>query len=377
MKHVVILGAGRVGAAIAIDLAKDTGFRVTVADVAESALAKIRARGTIATQQRDLGKASDVAAAIQDADFVVGAVPGFMGFQTLKTVIEAGKDVVDISFFEEDPFRLDELAKAKGVTAIMDCGVAPGCDNLILGYLEKQVDRITRFECLVGGLPTVRTWPFEYKAGFSPIDVLEEYTRPARYVAHGQVITLPALSEPEMIDFPGIGTLEAFNSDGLRSLLHTVDAPFKKEKTLRYPGHIEKMHMLRETGFFSKEPLGFGDARVSPLEMTTRLLFPMWQMEDGDEDFTIMRVIVEGEKDGAKRSFVYDLLDRYDRTTKTTSMARTTGYTCAAAVRMLSNGLYTRKGVSPPEYVGREDGCWEFIRKDLEEHNVVFTEKTT
>lgn len=377
MKHVVILGAGRVGAAIAIDLAKDTGFRVTVADVAESALAKIRARGTIATQQRDLAKASDVAAAIQDADFVVGAVPGFMGFQTFKTVIDVGRPVVDISFFEEDPLQLDELAKSKGVTAIMDCGVAPGCDNLILGYVEKQLDRVTRFECLVGGLPTVRTWPFEYKAGFSPIDVLEEYTRPARYVAHGQVITLPALSEPEMIDFPGIGTLEAFNSDGLRSLLHTVDAPFKKEKTLRYPGHIEKMHMLRETGFFRKEPMAFGDARVSPLDLTTRLLFPMWQMEEGDEDFTIMRVIVEGEKDGARRSHVYDLLDRYDRTTKTTSMARTTGYTCAAAVRMLANGLYTRKGVSPPEYVGREEGCWEFIRKDLEEHNVVFTEKTS
>jgi saccharopine dehydrogenase-like NADP-dependent oxidoreductase len=375
MKHVVVLGSGRVGAAIAIDLAKDAGFRVTVADVAEQALVKIRARGTIATQLRDLCRPSEIAAAVQDADFVVGAVPGYLGYQTLRAVIEAGKPVVDISFFEEDPFRLDELAQAKGVTAIMDCGVAPGCDNLILGHLETRLDRVLRFECLVGGLPTVRTWPYEYKAGFSPIDVLEEYTRPARYVAHGEIITLPALSEPERIDFPGIGTLEAFNSDGLRSLLHTVDAPFKKEKTLRYPGHIEKMHLLRETGFFSKDPIAFGDARVSPLELTTRLLFPMWQMEEGDEDFTLMRVIVEGEKDGARKTHVYDLLDRYDRTTHTTSMARTTGYTAAAAVRMLANGLYTRKGISPPEFVGRTEGCWEFIRRDLEAHGVVFTER--
>lgn len=375
MKQVVILGAGRVGAAIAIDLAKDAGFNVTVADVAEPALVGIRAKGRIATQRRDLAKAAEVRAAIQDADYVVGAVPGFLGFSILKTVIEAGKDAVDISFFEEDPFTLDDLAKAKGVTAIMDCGIAPGCDNLILGYVEQQLDRVTRFECLVGGLPTVRTWPYEYKAGFSPIDVLEEYTRPARYVAHGELVTRPALSEPELIDFPVVGTLEAFNSDGLRSLLHTVDAPFKKEKTLRYPGHIEKMHMLRETGFFRKEPMAFGDARVSPLELTTKLLFPMWQMEEGDEDFTIMRVIVEGVKDGQSRSFTYDLLDRYDRVTQTTSMARTTGYTCAAAVRMLAAGRYTRKGISPPEFVGREAGCWEFIRKDLEEHGVVFVEK--
>jgi lysine 6-dehydrogenase len=375
MKQVVVLGAGRVGAAIAIDLAKDAGFNVTVADVSEPALVAIRAKGRIATQRRDLTRSSEVQAAIQGADYVVGAVPGYMGFETLKTVIGAGKDAVDISFFEEDPFKLDELAKGKGVTAIMDCGIAPGCDNLILGHVERQLDRVTRFECLVGGLPTVRTWPYEYKAGFSPIDVLEEYTRPARYVAHGQVVTLPALSEPELIDFPVVGTLEAFNSDGLRSLLHTVDAPFKKEKTLRYPGHIEKMHMLRETGFFRKEPMAFGDARVSPLELTTKLLFPMWQMEEGDEDFTIMRVIVEGEKDGKARSFVYDLLDRYDRVTRTTSMARTTGYTCTAAIRMLAAGLYPRKGISPPEYVGREHGCWDFIRRDLEERGVVFTEK--
>lgn len=375
MKQVVVLGAGRVGAAIAIDLAKDAGFNVTVADVSEPALVAIRAKGRIATQRRDLTRSSEVQVAIQDADYVVGAVPGYMGFETLKTVIGAGKDAVDISFFEEDPFKLDELAKGKGVTAIMDCGIAPGCDNLILGHVERQLDRVTRFECLVGGLPTVRTWPYEYKAGFSPIDVLEEYTRPARYVAHGQVVTLPALSEPELIDFPVVGTLEAFNSDGLRSLLHTVDAPFKKEKTLRYPGHIEKMHMLRETGFFRKEPMAFGDARVSPLELTTKLLFPMWQMEEGDEDFTIMRVIVEGEKDGKARSFVYDLLDRYDRVTRTTSMARTTGYTCTAAIRMLAAGLYPRKGISPPEYVGREHGCWDFIRRDLEERGVVFTEK--
>ena len=375
MKHVVVLGAGRVGTAIALDLAKDTGFNVTVADVSEPALVQIRAKGRIATQRRDLSRPEEVRAAVQGADYVVGAVPGFMGFNNLRTVIEAGKDAVDISFFEEDPFELDELAKARGVTAIMDCGIAPGCDNMILGHAQRLLDRVVRFECLVGGLPTVRTWPYEYKAGFSPIDVLEEYTRPARYVAHGEVVTLPALSELELVDFPGVGSLEAFNSDGLRSLLRTVDAPYMKEKTLRYPGHVEKMHMLRETGFFRKEPMAFGEARVSPLELTTRLLFPMWQMEEGDEDFTIMRVTVEGVKDGRNRTLVYDLLDHYDRVTRTTSMARTTGYTCAAAVRMLAAGLYPRKGISPPEFVGREEGCWEFIREDLEEHGVVFTEK--
>ena len=372
MQNISILGAGRVGATMALDLARDPAFRVTVADVSETALARLAARD-IGVQTRDLARAEQVREAVQGADLVVGAVPGFMGFQTMKAVLEAGKPMVDISFFEEDPFRLEALARERNLTAIVDCGIAPGCGNMILGALETQLDRVTRFECLVGGLPLVRTWPYEYKAGFSPVDVLEEYTRPARYVAHGKVVTLPALSEPELIDFPGVGTLEAFNTDGLRTLLHTVAAPFKKEKTLRYPGHIEKMRMLRETGLFGRTPMLVGEAMVAPIDLTAKLLFPIWQMEDGDEDFTIMRIIVEGAKDGQFRRHEFNLLDRYDRATGTTSMARTTGYTCTAAVRLVAAGLFQRKGISPPEFVGREGG-WPFIRAELARRGVVFTE---
>ncbi|BDU73078.1 saccharopine dehydrogenase family protein [Mesoterricola silvestris] len=373
MKKICVLGAGRVGATMALDLARDGEFDVTVADRSEKALGRLAERG-LRIQPRELSQASEVRAAVQGADLVVGAVPGFMGFETMRAVLEAGKPIVDISFFPEDPFLLDGLAREKGLIAVMDAGVAPGCDNLIVGDLQRRLDSIENFECYVGGLPAIRTWPFEYKAGFSPVDVVEEYTRPARYVAHGKEIVMPALSEPELMDFPGVGTLEAFNTDGLRSLIHTVDAPFKKEKTLRYPGHIEKMRMLREAGFFGLEPIDVGGVKVAPMDLTTRLLFPMWQMEEDDEDFTVMRVIVDGTKDGKPERHVWDLLDRYDRDTKITSMARSTGYACTATVRLVAAGLYTRKGIAPPEYVGREEGCWEFIRKDLAKHNVTWVE---
>ena len=373
MKQITILGAGRVGSAMALDLARNGEFQVTVADRSEPALALLAARG-VPGRPCDLATPAGVREAVQGADLVVGAVPGFMGFRTMEAVLEAGRPMVDISFFEEDPFRLDALAKAGGLVAVMDSGVAPGCGNLILGDLDRQWDRITRFECLVGGLPVVRTWPFEYKAGFSPVDVLEEYTRPARYVARGEEVVLPALSEPELLDFPGVGTLEAFNTDGLRTLLHTVAAPFKQEKTLRYPGHIEKMRMLREAGFFGRTPVDAGGVQVAPMDLTARLLFPLWQMEEGDEDFTIMRVTVEGLEDGQPRRRVFNLLDRYDRATGTTSMARTTGYTCTAMVRLVASGRYRRAGISPPEFVGREPGCWDFIRTELAARGVVFVE---
>jgi saccharopine dehydrogenase-like NADP-dependent oxidoreductase len=230
---------------------------------------------------------------------------------------------------------------------------------------------------MVGGLPVVRTWPYEYKAVFSPSDVLEEYVRPARFVAHGEVVTLPALSEPELVDFPGVGTLEAFNTDGLRTLLRTSKVPFMKEKTMRYPGHIEKMRMLRETGFFGKEPVEAGGAKVRPMDLTSKLLFRMWQLGDQEEDLTVMRVTVEGEKGGQRVRYDYELLDRYDQTTGTTSMARTTGFTCTAAARLVAQGSYRRTGISPPEFLGRESTCHLFVMQELAKRGVVFRQSVT
>jgi lysine 6-dehydrogenase len=373
MKHVVMLGGGRVGAAMARDLAPD--FKVTVVDLRPDVLAGLAAAG-FGTRKADLGSADAVKSAVDDADIVVGAVPGFMGFQTMRAVLEAGKDIVDISFYEEDPFELDALASSRGLIALMDCGIAPGCGNIILGHLESRLDPVKRWDCLVGGLPAVRTWPYEYKAGFSPIDVIEEYTRPARYVDHGQLVSRPALSEAELVDLPGVGTLEAFNTDGLRTLIRTSTAPFRKEKTLRYPGHIEKMRMLRETGLLSKTPIELNGMPVVPLELTCKLLFPHWQMQEGEADFTVMRVTVEGLEGGRPRTYTYDLLDHYDPKSGTTSMARTTGYTCTAVVRAVAQGRYTRKGISPPEYLGRE-GCWDFIREELAKREVRFTEQVS
>ncbi len=372
MLHVVVLGAGRVGGAMAKDLSPE--FRVTVADRSEAALDRMKQAG-LTIRAADLSSPEAVKAAVADADLVVGAVPGFLGFATAKAVLEAGKPLVDISFFDEDCFELDALAKAQNLTAIVDCGIAPGCHNIILGDLARQWDKVTSFECLVGGLPVIRTWPYEYKAGFSPIDVIEEYTRPSRYVKDGRIVTFPALSEPELLEFDGLGTLESFNTDGLRSILKTFpQVPDMKEKTLRYPGHIEKMRMLRESGFFNKEKIQVGGVAVSPLDLTTALLFPLWFMEEGDEDFTVMRVTVEGEKAGQPVRKQFNLLDRYDRATKTTSMARTTGYSCTAAVRLLASGRFSRKGITPPEYLGQEPGAWDFIRADLAKHGVLFTE---
>jgi len=372
--HVVVLGAGRVGRAIALDLVREGEFTVTAVDASEAVLDRLERVSGLKRKRADLRNRRELTEAIRPADLVVGAVPGQMGFETLKAVIGEGKNAVDISFFEEDARLLDEEARRAGVTVVVDAGIAPGAGNIVLGYLTTVMDRIDRFECLVGGLPVVRQWPYEYKAVFSPSDVIEEYVRPARFVERGEMVVRPALSDPELLDFPGVGTLEAFNTDGLRSLLFTMEIPNMKEKTLRYPGHIEKMRVLRETGFFSKEPLEVGGVKVRPLDVTSRLLFPLWQLTEGEEDVTVMRLTVEGETGGQRVLRIYDLLDRYDPGTRTTSMARTTGYTCTAVARLVASGRYRRPGVSPPEFVGQAPGCYLFVMQELARRGVVFQE---
>ncbi len=370
--RIVVLGAGRVGYAMVRDLASEAGFEITVADVSGAALARLSDLANVTTEVVDLASADAVRAVVAGHDLVVGAVPGPMGFATARAVIEAGVDMVDISFFEEDPFELDGPARERGVMVLTDCGVAPGCSNLILGRMERELDRVDRFSCYVGGLPTVRFQPYEYRAVFSPIDVIAEYTRPSRLVEAGEVVVREALTEVEHLEFAGVGTLEAFNTDGLRSILRTCQVPHMKEKTMRYPGHAEKMRMLRDTGFFSEVPVTVRGVEVRPIDLTAALLFPAWQLQDGEEDVTVMRVEVEGRKDGRGVRTRFDLVDRFDRVGGVTSMARTTGYTCTAVVRAVAAGLYKVVGISPPEYLGRQPGCFEFILARLEERGVRF-----
>jgi lysine 6-dehydrogenase len=374
MKSIIVLGAGMVGSAMALDLAPH--FKVTVADVNADALRRLAARNPhIQTVEADLRDQALLRNLIAPHDYVLSAVPGSMGFATLRTIIEAGKDVVDISFFPENSLDLQDLARQKGITALVDIGVAPGMDNIILGWYDSQM-KLTDFECLVGGLPKVRTWPWVYKAPFSPADVIEEYVRPARYVENGVIITRTALSDPEPVEFEGVGTLESFNTDGLRSIMFTMGhIPNMKEKTLRYPGHIEYVRVLRESGFFSTEPISVAGQQVRPLDLTSKLLFKEWKLGETEPEFTVMRVTVRGEANGRVETVVYDLYDEYNPQTQTSSMARTTGYTATAAVHLIDRGIFKEKGLFPPELVGRHKACFDFFMGYLAERGVYYRKR--
>jgi len=362
---IAVLGAGMVGRAIALDLANE--YKVTCFDLNAFNLEELKSRNdSIQTVVADLSQFEEYTNWLSPFDVIVTAVPGFMGYKTLEAVINAGKNVVDISFFPEDVLQLDVLAKEKEVTAITDCGVAPGVSNFIIGRYNEEM-KIDSFECYVGGLPKEKKPPFQYKAPFSPVDVIQEYIRPARLVEGGIIVTRPALSERELMQFNEVGELEAFNTDGLRSLLYTMDhIPDMKEKTLRFPGHIDLVIALKQAGFFDLHPIRINDTDISPLDFTSKILLHEWKLGSEEEEFTVMKVIIKGEG----KTIIYDLYDEYDLVTKTSSMARTTGYTCTAAVNLITNNLFRDKGVYPPELIGNRKECFDFVMEYLKARRV-------
>lgn len=372
-KHkAVVLGCGMIGQTIARDLAQDDEFDVTVADISPANLGRLADVVAIHTREVNLGKTSELMAVIEPSDMVLGALPSVIGFASLRTIIEAGKPYSDITFMPEDAIELDQLAKEKGVTTVVDCGVSPGLSNLCVGYAKLELDRVDNAVIYVGGLPKDPRPPFFYTAPFAPSDVIEEYTRPARLVENKKVVMREALSEPELLDFPQAGQLEAFNTDGLRSLITTVDIPNMKEKTLRYPGHIELMRIFRETGLFSKDTIDVNGVRVRPLDVTSRLLFPAWKRHEDDIEFTVMRVIAEGEKDGRRVRMTMDLYDE-DKPGQVSSMARTTAFPCAIVARMMARKQVLTPGVLPTELLASTPGFYNTMVEELGRRGVTLT----
>lgn len=356
-----------VGSAMARDLAER--YTVTVADRDARALDRLVTQVPVSTQVLDVIDGAELDSALVGKDLVINAVPGFLGFSTLRHIVDAGCRAVDITFAPEDMLQLGDRARETGARVVVDCGVAPGMGNLLLGYHDAHMV-VARYECYVGGLPWKRVLPFQYRAPFSPVDVIEEYTRPARFLVHGREVVRPALSDPEFLVFDGIGTLEAFNTDGLRSLLRWTHIPHMIEKTLRYPGHRALMEALRDGGFFSSDPMQWRHGTLIPMEATAAMLLSAWQLKEDEDEYTVMRIRISGVENGVEVTHQYDLYDGTDHARGMSSMARTTGFTATAMATWMLDGGAIPAGVHPPEDLGRDGAVLDFILSYQEQRGV-------
>jgi saccharopine dehydrogenase-like NADP-dependent oxidoreductase len=378
--RVTILGSGLVGSVIAADLARDARLQLRVVDANENSLdiarrrcrvGRGRARGRLAFEVADAGSPREIARLVADADLVVGALPSRIGLQAMRAVIEAGRSMVDISFMPEDFLCLDRLARRRGVTVVPDCGVAPGLSNMLAAALAHRVSRCSRVEIVVGGLPVERQGPFQYKAAFSPIDVIEEYTRPARVVERGRLVVRPPMTDSEMMDLPGVGTVEAFLTDGLRSLASTLKVSCMRERTLRWPGHADLIRQLQAIGMFSTREVTAAGKRVRPIDVTSRLLVDQWRYAPGEADLTVMRVWAEGRRSGHPVRVWWDLLDHHDHASGFSSMSRTTAFPATSVARqLLAGGLRGLRGVVAPERLGQRPAILKRVMQDLADRGV-------
>ena len=376
MKKILVLGAGQVGALIAEDLSTD--FDVTILDSSYKALQKegLQNCTKINKSFSDCGvlDTCDIAEILKPFDIVVGALPGKAGFNTAKKVITAGKDYVDISFAPEDLRELNDLAKEKDVRCLFDFGLAPGLSHLMFGHFNKNYYRtdppsdIKKYHIYVGGLVKFPEPPYYYKCTFSPHDVYAEYTRPARFLYKGKVVTKPALSDREIIQFDN-SYYEAFLTDGVRTLL-TAEGPDEIiEKTIRTPGHLAALQSILKND---------SNSTFASHHEWLRDWFSNNVMGPTDEDETLMKIKIEfefpynNEKvwfDANKTIHIYDEHDG-----KHTSMSRTTGYTCASGVRLLAQNLWTEKGVFAPEEIGENRDCYFFVMRQLEDKGIEIRE---
>lgn len=372
---ILLLGCGMIGRTIALDLANESGIYLTSADVNSDALNKLKPE-SINKLHLDSANENQLEDLLKNFDLVINATPGSTGYQTLKKIIESGKDVVDIAFYKDDPFSLNYLAEQNNITALVDCGVSPGISNLLIGRASEEFDKINNLEIFVGGLPKKKDGLFDYKAVFSISDLIEEYLRPARSIKNGKIISAPALSEIKEITFAGLEILEAFNSDGLRTLLKTIDSENMSEYTIRYKGHTEKMKLLRDALFFSKDTIEVNGREISPFDFTSKLLSKIIKFTDKDRDITLLKIIMQGEKDKISKKIIFEMFDEFDENTGTHSMARTTGYMASMCVRLIANKIFDAKGIFPPELIGKNEKAFNYVMDGLEKRNIKINKRS-
>lgn len=375
MIKIAVMGGGLVGTPMALDLNKDDKIHVKLADINAGNLKRAQSKGVECVEMNLLedGKLEEF---ISDADFVINALPGLVGYQSLKRAVMAGKSGVDIAFYPEDFSELQEIAIEKGVCWVVDMGVAPGMSHLLSAYATTQFEETFDIKIYVGGLPKSTDSYWQYKAPFSPSDVIEEYTRPARFVKNGEEVTMPALSENEILEFPVIGELEAFNSDGLRSLIKSLKVDNMIEKTLRYPGYVDKITVLKESGLLSPDEELIKGTKIKPIDFTSHLLFNQWKLGEEDVDITVMQVKAKGTLNGEEKTIVYDLYDEYCPSTRIHSMARTTGYAATSVLGIMMDGMFNHPGVHPPEMLAFHKEIVLDVLERLKKRGVLYRKTT-
>lgn len=375
---VLIIGCGNIGSVSAQDLVKSVpSTEIVVADKNEKRakdVAEKIEKDNVSWTGLDTSNHGELVNTLKGFDLAMGFLPGKLGYGLCKACIDAGKDLVDVSYMAENPMALNASAAKAGVTIVPDCGLAPGISNVLVGHAVGKLDEVKAVHVMVGGLPEKPVPPLGYTITWSPESLIDEYTRKVVIVKKGRKVEIEALSGVEAITFPKVGELEAFYTDGLRTLLYTMENVEEMwEKTLRYLGHAEKIKAFQTLGFFDEKKIDVEGVNVSPRKLTVKLIGEkLWKPEV--KDIVVLKVEVVGVENGKKTSYLYHLLDNYDKKQGITAMARTTAYPASIVAQLMLKKAVKEKGVVPPEKIGMDKKLFSQFSDGLKKRGIKVSE---
>jgi lysine 6-dehydrogenase len=349
--HYLILGAGRQGTAAAYDLVRfGKAERVVLADAREDVARRAAARVNALTGEDaaeaavvDAADANDVGRTLADHDVALSAVPYAFNLGITKACLAARVSLCDIGGNTDvvwSQLALDAQARAAGVSVVPDCGMGPGLINHMGVYVMELLDRPREVHLYDGGLPERPEPPWRYQLGFHVNGLTNEYDGEATFIREGRLVGVPTFTELETLEFPGLGTLEAFVISGSMSTTpHTHLGRLERyeNKVLRYPGHFATFEAYKRLGLFSEEPVDVDGQRVVPRALYHRLLDPKLRARPL-RDVCVMRAVGVGERDGRPARVTVDLVDRHDPATGFTAMERLTGWHAALMMAWQAEG---------------------------------------
>jgi lysine 6-dehydrogenase len=358
----IVLGAGRQGVAIAYDLAKFcqagsvvlADYNLKLAQEGAVRVNKLAKPGVARAARADAGDPKALKRLFTGADCVISAVPYHYNYGVAKAAVAAGANFCDLGGNTGVVLReltLHKQAKAKGVTVVPDTGLMPGMGNTLAAYFINKLDKVDEIHMRCGGLPQKPRGPLNYKLVFSVEGLINEYFGEAYIIKNSKVSKVPTFDGLEKIEFPKpVGKCECFVTSGGTSTAPWTFAGKVKEydyKTVRYPGHYEKIKALLELGFFGQESVDVKGQKVVPRQLSHALItraidFPK------DGDLIVLRVTAIGRHQGRKVEVRIDIMDFQDAKTGFTAMERTTGFPAAIVAHHLVQGL-APKGAVPLE----------------------------
>lgn len=374
--RMLVLGAGQQGSACAYDLLARTDYDVVIADQNVDALPDFLRPylgSRLTALQVDARDRGAVRQAMEGVTATMSAFPYYFNLGMAVAAIDSGSHFCDLGGNTEIVLQqkaLEDRAVERGVSVIPDCGLAPGMVNILAEHGIRQMDRARDVRIKVGGLPQNPEPPLNYQVVYSLEGVLDYYTTLSWVLRDGYPSQVDALSEVEELDFPGVGTLEAFHTaGGLSTMAQRYEGKLDsmEYKTLRYPGHADAMRVIRDLGLLGLDPVEVDGKQIVPREAFIAIVGPKLRKDPrSSPDLVALRVEVRGERGGRDTTLRWDLLDRFDPSTGTTAMMRTTGYSLSTTGIFQATGKVAPGVGTPDEKMPAEDYIRELGRRDVE-----------